>query len=464
MAELRADLVDTASIASLNEFGRSAGLPLILTLRQPQDGGKWTGSSEQRRAFFEGALEGPWTWWDIEDDQRLPDLEERWIALGRKLVVSFHEFDGVSSTWAERLRAARAPHVVTKAAVFPRNSAEFDAFVSTALELPPADHVVLAMGEIGFPSRVLAARFGSLWTYVPPLGSQVAPGQVDAQTLQTRFRFREQTASSPVFGIVGNPVSHSKSPLIHNAGFARLGLEGTYLPFLADDLAVFLKTSNRLGVKGLSCTIPFKEEVILHLKESSTAVKATGACNTLWRNARGEWNGDNTDAPGFLAPLLKRFDGEIDGKRVTVIGTGGAARGIVWALKQAGAKVVILGRTPDKTQAVAFDLGVEWAPLGPESRLVVEEHSDVIVQTTSVGMGPQQHLDPLSWYEFSGSELAYDIVYSPRWTPFLTRAKDAGCEVLFGEDMLVGQALGQFRRFTGQDYPLAALPLHHSKS
>lgn len=462
LAEVRADLLDRSEWSGLNEFSRQAGLPLILTLRQPRDGGKWKGSAGERKAFFQVALEGDWTWFDLEDDQRLAEVEDSWTARGGKLIVSFHEFGGVPDGWAERLQAARGPGIVAKAAVFPRNSVEFLKFLTGLKTLPPAQdggYVALAMGGFGFASRVLAARLGSLWTYASVPGQPAAPGQTDPATLQTLYRFREQTPATPVYGIVGNPVFHTKSPVIHNPALARLNLPGTYVPFLADDLNAFFAACDLLDVRGLSCTIPFKEDVLLHLGSMSPAVKATGACNTLWRGGPGEpWNGDNTDAPGFMASL-ETLVSDWDDLRATVVGTGGAARGVVWALRQRGAKVVVLGRTPANAMALAQEFGAEWAPLGPESRLVVEDHPDLIVQTTSVGMGETAGQDPLDWYDFSGREIAYDIIYAPRWTPFLTRAKAAGCQVLFGQDMLVHQAFGQFRRFTGREYPREALDL-----
>ncbi len=461
LAEVRADLLDRAAWPHLNEFSQKAGVPLILTLRQPRDGGQWTGPAGEREAFFRAALTGLWAWFDIEDDQRLP-FENELQAHDIGIIVSFHELNGVPDGWARRLASNRGPGVVAKAAVNPKSSAEYLKFLKELFALPadPASggQVALAMGGFGFSSRVLAARLGSLWTYASAPGQSVAPGHTDPETLRTLYRFGEQTADTPVFGIVGNPVFHTKSPIIHNPAFAAVGLPGTYVPFLADDLEAFFAACDLLDVRGLSCTIPFKEDVLLHLDEMSPAVQATGACNTLWRASRGPWKGDNTDAPGFMAPLSK-VAGKLDGLRATVVGTGGAARGIVWSLCQAGVKVVVLGRTPDKAQALAADFGAEWAPLGPESRLIVEEHSDIIAQTTSVGMGDTEGQDPLEWYDFTGNEIAYEIIYVPQWTAFLKRAKDAGCRVLFGEDMLVNQAFGQFRRFTGMEYPLDALKL-----
>jgi 3-dehydroquinate dehydratase/shikimate dehydrogenase len=459
LAEVRADLLDRSEWSRLNGFSQRAGLPLILTLRQPRDGGRWEGPAPEREALFRNAFDGAWAWLDIEDDQRLPDLERQWLALGRRLVVSFHDLNGVPEGWSQRLAANQGPGLVAKAAVFPRSSADYLRFLSDLQALPPGDRVALAMGEFGFSSRVLAARLGSLWTYSSSKDEAPAPGLIDPETLQTLYRFREQTAQTPVYGIVGNPVFHSKSPVIHNPGFARLGLPGTYVPFRADDLDAFFATCDKLGVRGLSCTIPFKEAVVPHLSERTPAVDAARACNTLWREAGGPWKGDNTDAPGFLVPLADICSRELAGLRATVVGTGGAARGILWALREEGVKVLVLGRSPDKAQSLALEFGAEWGPLGAESRPGVEDHADLIVQTTSVGMGDTAGQDPLAWYEFTGQEIAYDVIYAPKWTAFLTRAQKAGCRLLFGEDMLVNQAFGQFRRFTGQEYPREVLSL-----
>lgn len=463
LAELRADLIDKAEWPGLNAFSKKAGIPLILTLRQPRDGGQWVGSAEERQSFFETALNGAWQWFDLEDDQRLPTLEAAWKAKGRQLVVSFHDLGGVPDGWVERLDSNRGPGVTAKAAVFPRSSAGYLKFLTELKALPDRGperaYVALAMGGFGFSSRVLAARLGSRWTYASGPGQTVAAGMTDPATLQNLYRFSEQTTKTPVYGIVGNPVFHTKSPVIHNPALALLGLPGTYVPFLADDLDAFFKTCDLLDVRGLSCTIPFKEEVLLHLEETSPAVQATGACNTLWRTPSGAWSGDNTDSPGFMAPLADLFPRGFRGLRATVVGTGGAARGVIWSLREQGVKVVVLGRTPDKAHALALEFGIEWAPLGPESRMVVEDHADLIVQTTSVGLGDTEGQDPLAWYEFTGREIAYDIIYVPRWTTFLKRAKKAGCRTVFGEDMLVNQAFGQFERFTGLPYPKAALKL-----
>ncbi|MEI8096110.1 MAG: type I 3-dehydroquinate dehydratase [Spirochaetales bacterium] len=465
LAEVRADKIGREDWPALNDFSREAGLPLVLTLRQPRHGGDWTGSPDAREAFFEQALDGVWAWADVEDDQRMPDWEARWRAAGHELIVSFHELEGLGVGWLERIRRTQATLAgtdgVVKAALMPRSSRDYLTFVQGVLSLPTGRRVLLAMGGVGFTSRVLTARFGSLWTYASPTGNTIAPGQTDPQTLVELYRYRLQTRQTPVYGVVGNPVFHSKSPHIHNPGLAALGLPGTYVPFLADDVQALLRTAELLGVRGLSCTIPHKQAVLPLLESASGAVEAIGAANTLVRTPAG-WRGDNTDARGFLEPLsaLQRSihgSGALSAAGVTVIGTGGAARAIVWALAQAGCRVLVLGRDLAKAEALAAEFGVQAAHLGPESLDAVKTHASVLVQTTSVGMGDQEGKDPLPWYEFTGNEIAYDIVYAPQWTSFLERARQAGCQVLFGRQMLDHQAWLQFGLFTGVDYPTAKM-------
>ncbi len=449
LAELRADKISSKQWPELNRFSRDAGIPLILTLRQRSDGGDWDGPPAERVEFFENALTGAWRWADIEDKQRIPRWEQRWISSGRELIVSFHEFEGLGEHWLERILAAEGPGVVVKAALMPRSSAEYDDFLEGVLGLPSGRRVLLAMGGFGFSSRILAARLGSLWTYASPPGQVVAPGQTDPKTLVELYRFRKQTTTTPVYGVMGNPVFHSQSPHIHNPALEALDLAGTYLPFLADDPRFLLKSAGRLGVKGLSCTIPHKQAVVPLVESLSDAARQIGAVNTLVRTTTG-WHGDNTDGAGFLEPLTQ-VQPEL--KSATVIGTGGSARAVAWALVQAGVQVLVLGRDLSKARRLAQNLGAQAALLDKESLPLLRKFREVIVQTTNVGMGSMEGQDPLEWYTFDGSEIAYDIIYSPERTVFLSRAEQAGCRLLFGRQMLEHQAWRQFRLFTGRAHP-----------
>ena len=276
--------------------------------------------------------------------------------------------------------------------------------------------------------------------------------------MQERYRFDAIGAQTPVYGIIGNPVAHSRSPEIHNGGLAVAGLPGVYVPFLVDDVERFLDLAASLGVRGLSVTIPHKEAVIALLSRADRSVAGAGACNTLVREG-GCWTGYNTDAAGFMEPLAEVLAaGRV--RRATVIGAGGAARAIVWALREAHVEVLIANRTLPRAAALAAEMSAQAVALtAPDLAQRVAACSDLIVQSTSVGMvrhgtdAPAVVNDPIAHLPLTGREIVYDIVYAPPETALLKRARAAGCEIVFGHEMLLGQAYEQFRLFTGVPYP-----------
>jgi 3-dehydroquinate dehydratase/shikimate dehydrogenase len=268
-----------------------------------------------------------------------------------------------------------------------------------------------------------------------------------------------------VFGVIGDPVMHSLSPLIHNRGMEVLGIPGVYLPFPVDDVPAFIAAADLLGARGLSVTAPHKETVIPFLATRDPIVDRIGACNTMIRPATdGGWHGANTDAEGFLAPLVRilaegkgdRFRPGLAGMKAAVIGAGGASRAVVAALSAEGADVLVLNRTIARAREVADRFGARWAGLDGAGIAALAGHADLIVQASRVGMG-NDGSDPVPGYRFSGREIVYDLVSVPRETPFLARARAAGCPVIPGIRMLLSQVLRQFRLFTGHDFPAAAL-------
>ncbi len=351
---------------------------------------------------------------------------------------------------------ARSPREIPKAAVTLHGSLDLLRLLEVFEALGPVPKVLLGMGGYGFATRVLATRLGSLFCYSSPPQESAAPGHVDPKTLDELFRYHQVGGTTQVFGIIGNPVMHSLSPGIHNPGFTALGRDALYVPFLVDALEPFFQVADRLGIQGLSVTVPYKEKIIPHLARQDQSVSAIGACNTIRRGADGKWEGTNTDAPGFLSPLLSAFGGKLPpGLKATVIGAGGASRAVVHALAKSGAQVLVLNRTASRAEQLAREFNVQAAPLESGHRLMAG-FNELIVQTTKVGMSPIVDEDPVPGYRFTGSEVAYDLVYAPRTTRFLKRALAAGCRIIHGDQMLLAQAFEQFRFFTGSDYPEAA--------
>jgi 3-dehydroquinate dehydratase/shikimate dehydrogenase len=399
---------------------------------------------------------------DLEEDFKDQKTEQAAEASGVAVIRSFHDFSGVPADLGRRIRnIKRNPGEVIKAAVMVQNTQELLKLVELSLELKAQEdgwgkRIILGMGPMGFPTRVLSTILGSSITYSSAPGMQAAPGHVDPQTLVDLYRFPLINSDTRIFGIIGNPVIHSESPGLHNRGFSLRAMDdAVYLPFQVDNLEAFFQLAEVLDIRGVSVTIPHKQGVIPFLSSRDDGVEAAGACNTIvWRD--GLRHGYNTDISGFIAPLKEGMGGAIPaGFRAAVIGAGGAARAVVYALRREGVEVLILNRTVARAKELAAVFGGSYGSLEEQERIA--DFSDLIVQTTSVGMNREcTEYDPIPGYSFRGGEIVYDIIYIPRLTPLLKRAAQSGCRVINGWEMLTAQAGIQFRLFTGQDLPREA--------
>jgi shikimate dehydrogenase len=303
---------------------------------------------------------------------------------------------------------------------------------------------LVAMGDSGLASRVLAARFGSCWAYS---GDAVAPGQVTPERMVSEFRFRALTATSRVFGLVGRPVGHSVSPAMHNAAFDATGFDAVYLPFAARDVADFRAFANAIGVAGASVTVPFKTDAFREAAEADETARRCGAANTLLI-AGGRWVARNADIAGFLDPIDARGI-TLQGMRCAVVGTGGAARAVVVSLAERGALVTVYGRREERARQVAglADGGVARVGLPSTGTF------DLLVNATPVGMWPAVDVAPVELSVLSSGGLVYDLIYNPQRTALLRQAETAGCVAISGLEMLIAQAARQFEWWTGMKAP-----------
>ena len=457
MVELRVDLLHHAHWGGIARFATECPLPAMCTIRRTRDGGRWVAPEAVRRRLLTAAARAPFRFLDLESD--LPAGAVPLPRHGPRIVRSLHDIAGTPQHLPALLRSLpRSGREIPKLAVTPHGCADLARIVGAA-QAAPRPHIVIGMGDFGVPTRLLAAKLGSWLTFTSTGGRTAAPGHLDPHTMQRRYRFGAVGATTPVYGLIGNPVAHSRSPQIHNRGLAAAGVPGVYVPFLVDEAARFLDLAAALGVRGLSVTIPHKETVMDLLDRADRSVSGAGACNTLVQE-RGCWAGYNTDAAGFMEPLVAMLAGGRI-RRATVIGAGGAARAIVWALREEGVEVLIANRTLPRAQALAAQMDAEAVALtAPGLAPRIARYSDLIVQSTSVGMerhdaAPAAQDDPIAHVPLAGHEVVYDIVYAPPETPLLKRARAAGCEIVFGREMLLGQAYAQFHLFTGVQYPAA---------
>jgi shikimate dehydrogenase len=282
-----------------------------------------------------------------------------------------------------------------------------------------------------------------------------APGQPTARELLEVFRVRGISDGTQVMGLVGSATAHSISHHLHNAAFAALSLDAVYLPLEVHDLAAFVTRMVRTGtrelewnLRGLSITAPYKSDVIKYLDHIEPAAKEIGAVNTIVLND-GELHGYNTDAAGFIQPLIEKL-GAVSGLRCAVIGSGGVARTVCWALKNKGALVTVFARSVERGRALADDFALEFELLNYRSMAGF----DVLVNSTSVGTkGISEAETVFTADQLRGVGLAYDLVYNPRETRFLREAARAGCGTLGGLSMLLMQAKLQFCLWTNRECP-----------
>lgn len=271
------------------------------------------------------------------------------------------------------------------------------------------------------------------------------------------------TGKTSLVGLIGWPVAHSLSPSMHNAAFAELGLDWAYvpLPVRPDDVEQALKGLAALSFVGANVTVPHKQAVMRYMDELSDSARITGAVNTI-HFQNGKFSGYNTDAIGFLNSL-KEANCDPQGMRVAVLGAGGAARAVVFALARAGAdSIIVLNRTAERGAFLVGDLAaafpnssLTFEALTSESLAVLDSTVDLVINSTSVGMYPNVEASP--WpadVPMPANVIFCDLVYNPLETVFLARAHAAGATTVDGLGMLVHQGAYAFEKWTGQSAPV----------
>ncbi|MFN7150210.1 MAG: shikimate dehydrogenase [Microthrixaceae bacterium] len=262
------------------------------------------------------------------------------------------------------------------------------------------------------------------------------------------------SAATSVVAVVGDPIAHSLSPAIHNAGFAQAGLDWVCvaLPVAAGQAAAAAAGIRALGLRGVSVTMPHKSDMVDQVDELTPVAAALSSVNCLIPED-GRLIGDNTDGAGFLAGLRDDFDWEPSGRSCMVIGAGGAARAVVLALAGAGASsVVVVNRSPERAQQAAALAGA----VGSVGHGADLDGIDLVVNATPVGMGDSAAL-PLDPDGLTDAHVVAELVYHPAVTPLMAAASARGCRTSNGVSMLVHQAAVAFERWTGVDAPIDAM-------
>src|SRR5271155_64629 len=304
----------------------------------------------------------------------------------------------------------------------------------------------LCMGDAGIISRVLGLRAGSAFTFAAATaGEETAPGQIAARTLIETYRIDQVDAATKVYGVAGNPIRSSLSPIMMNTAFRRETVNAVYLALQANKLADLLKLVHEIPIQGLSVTMPLKQEIMAHLEKTDPLSAKIGACNTVLRQD-GKLYGFNTDVAGITGPIEKRMS--LRGTKALVLGAGGAARAAVFGLRDKGAEVFILNRTSETAQKLARQSGSKTIKKDALSKTTF----DVIVNATPVGMAGVKGAPILEAADLN-TKLVFDLVYNPLETPLLRLARQQSIPIITGIEMFVQQGARQFEIFTGKPAP-----------
>jgi 3-dehydroquinate dehydratase/shikimate dehydrogenase len=369
-------------------------------------------------------------------------------ACGAALLISFHDFSrtkGLEQA-ADRIEAFKPDYV--KVVSTARSLADNLAVLRLIEDRSLASNVVgIAMGEEGLVSRVLGPRAGAAFTFAScSEGSGTAPGQVSAAALRDLYRLEHLDQATRVFGVAGNPITHSLSPLLHNAAFRREIVNAILLPLKTRTVQDLLTLALELPLAGCAVTMPLKMEVLPHLANMDLLTARIGACNTLRMGADGKLYGFNTDVAGVVRPLERRL--RLKGARVAVLGAGGAARAAVFGLVEQGAEVLVVNRTHEH----AVSLARQAKAKSLKHELLARQKFDVIINATPCGMAGTKQAMPISENELNAS-VVFDMVYSLLETPLLKLAKSRGIHTISGIEMFVQQGARQFEIWTGKPAP-----------
>ena len=445
MAELRLDFLSKEECAKAHLFPSMVDVPCIATNRRRQDGGMCDLLEKARRAQLLAAMDGDFSYVDIEEDLKRGELDEKAERRGIRIIRSLHDFEKVPDDIFSRIQQLKRRGDVAKVAVTPRSVADLMTLFNAQHELEGTDKIIIGMGPYGVPTRILYKRMGSMLTFCSD--NETAPGQLSGRELRLLYRADRVDDRTAIYGIIGNNVMNSLSPRIHNPGFVGIKYNAIYVPFLVDSVRSFFSLAEALHMRGFSVTVPFKVDCLSYVGNITREVKQIGACNTVVRTP-GMWKAINTDYYGFLVPIERDIEeGRI--RSALVIGAGGASNAIVWALRNRGVRVTILNRTLSRAEKIAQVNICQYDRL--DNYKAYEGQVDLIVQTTTVGY--DSWVNPIEGFSFTGREICYDIITKPKMTKFLSDAQAAGCTLHFGQEMLIAQGRLQFEAFTGYHYP-----------
>jgi 3-dehydroquinate dehydratase / shikimate dehydrogenase len=433
--------------ANRKRLATASRVTLIATCRRRGAGGEFVGGVREELELLRGAAAAGCQWVDLEIESAEWMRPEEVQALRRvaRVLISYHNFRRTLPNLRNvRFRVENARGDAIKIAAEARGLR--DALRILKLARGSRRVVAVPMGDAAAAARILALRAGSALAYAP-VGAATAPGQISFEEMRSLYRADRLTRRTRVYAVIGDPIGHSLSPQLQNAGFRARRMDAVYVPVLVRDLRDFLAAIGPLGIAGFSVTLPHKEAILRYLDDCDPLAAEIGAVNTVVVRGGGKLYGYNTDYVGVLRALERRLP--LAGSSVLVLGAGGSARAVAFALARAGANVRICARRNARARALARDVGGEAI----ERRRLRAEFFDAIVNTTPVGMFPRVSESPLLAAELN-CRLVFDLIYRPRETKLLRLAASRDIETVSGLEMFVAQGTAQWEIWTGERAPV----------
>ncbi len=431
---------------SRQRFGTAT---FIATCRRVEGGGRLAGDIARELFWLIAARAAGCAWCDVEIEtlRELPDQSVREYAVPRLVLLSVHDF--ARTPPLPRSLHARVPGEADAVKIAAHATCLADGLRLLKLAKKSRNFVAVPMGEVGLPLRILALREGSALAYAP-VGEATAPGQVSLRAMKELYRAHKLNRATKVYGVIGSPIGHSLSPLLHNTGYVAGGLNAVFLPFLVPKLTEFLAAVPEIGIRGFSVTLPHKQTILKHLATCDGLAEQIGAVNTVTVQRDGSLHGSNTDYIGVLRALETRM--KLAGSRVLIFGAGGSARAAAFALARAGAHVVICARRDAAARELARACGGEAVP----RRALLTEKFDAVLNATPVGMHPHAGVSPLAARELH-CRVVMDLIYRPLRTELLQIAAHKGIVGISGVEMFVAQGVAQWEMWSGKRAPQAEM-------
>jgi 3-dehydroquinate dehydratase / shikimate dehydrogenase len=421
----------------------------IATIRRREDGGRFAGTETERLTMLRQAIVGGFDWVDLESD-----IADKIPRFGKvKRIVSYHNLQETPANLEEIFeKMCQQEADVLKIATTATKPGD-NIRVLKLIEKAPKPTIGHCMGDMGIPSRLLSLKYGAPFMYAAFNKERgIAPGLPSLEELRRFYNINGINKETKVYGVLGDPVAQSMSPLLHNHLFKLVNINAVYLPFRVPrgQLNEALRQFEYLPCEGYSVTIPHKESAAQLATSSDPGVEDTQAANTLVRKQDGFWAA-NTDYPAVLDCIRSNQPMGEENKpkdwkecKALLLGAGGAARAAAYALLDLGIPITVSSRTLSRAETLASEVkgqAIDWATRH-------REPCDVVVNCTPIGMHPEVDESPIHASFLQPGMVVFDTVYNPETTLLVKDARDRGCTVITGVEMFVRQAAKQFKYFT----------------